>query len=464
MLRLSCPANWAADRVKQALLHGQPHPSEASLRRVQHRPGVHELLLAPPRTSDGGTSPAAETLHLHAVPALPAELPHVPPAQAHLWLAPDGRWLGRYRPQSLHGLHWPLQPIDELWLPGAGLHLLQPAPGPTATPPLAWQPGLAGAGTLSGWLLAAGVGRELNGRFSRPAGVLGWKAIESLRARRYVLVGCGRNGHAIAVLLAAMEPREITLIDHDRIEPGNLDAGLAFRALAPSPDGLGGYKVDALGALLADLSPTTRIQRLAVSILEPQALRAAAQADVLISATDGDPARFVAAAIASAFHRVHLDLGSLVSLEDALGPQLGADVRITVPGDRDLCCLGGFANGAALERWALGQPRQPLIRWQDAKAGALSSWSAMVAGLGMRLLEDLAAERLQQSHWCRMTQGGRERSPRVQDLGAEHDPYCPLCAVAGLGNEALKQLHDLAAAAVVRARRRGEYTAARPNP
>jgi hypothetical protein len=461
MLRLSCPAPWAEVMVRHSLLQDQPRPAPAALFKWQHPAGMHELLVAPPQIAHEVTQPA-ETLHLQAVPSLPADLPPVPPGQAHLWLAPDGRWQGRYRPPSLHGLQWPMQAIDELWLPGAGLHLLQAAPGPAPRPLLGWQPGPAGAGTLAGWLLAAGMGREPNGRFSRPAGVLGWDAIESLRGRRYAVVGCGRNGHAIALQLATLEPREVALFDHDRIEPGNLDAGVAFRALPGSPDGPGGFKVDALAALLADLAPATRVSRLAASILEPQALRAAAQADVLISATDDDVARFAVAVVASAFQRVHLDLGSLASLDAAQGTQLGADVRITVPGDRDLCCLGGFADGAALEVWALGRPQQPLARWQDAKAGALSSWSAMVAGLGMRLLEDLAAERLQQSHWCRMTQGGPERSPRVQDLSAAPDPYCPLCAVGGRGGAALKVIRNLAAAAVVRARRRGEFAAKQP--
>jgi hypothetical protein len=453
VIRLTLPAHWASSHVRRLFSDGGRDGVHLRTSWLRHADGLLELLALPE-----GVSPTAEAgrhLTLHVRPALNGEASapqRLRPGTGIVSVWPDGSWQGQVRFEGAFGMSLPEAAIDELWLPGPGLHLLACNGSVTRLSAARsggcdWQ-----GGSASGWLLAAGAGRDPSGRFSRQAGSLGWGAIESLRRMRLALVGCGRNGHALAMVLATYSPREIVLIDPDHVEPGNEDAGIAYCAHEPEPQGLtSAHKVDRLQALLSKRLPVTHVAAVPYGIADPRAARAAANCEVIISATDSDAARFACAAIAQCFLRVHLDVGSLVTQSHAGVIELGADIRLTIPGDRDLCCLGGLASQADVSRLAGGLAPAAARDWRDHKAGASTSWSTVVAGVAIRMLEDLAAERLRQSHWVRLLQSETDRAPRSLDLGAPADPYCPLCAVAGHGNAWARRLRDLAAAALIRA-------------
>lgn len=459
MLRLSCPAAWAAILIRAAFDSSGDRPAARSTRWVNLDNGQSELLLGAANQREVETQVQAMSFTVHALheeAALDGQLPDPQPGSADLWITSGGRWRGRAVPFGAPNLSLPAVDIDELWLPGPGLHQLSSSGG-TAEAAGRRVPRLPRSGSSLGWLLAAAAEPTPNGWFSRQAGALGWPAIDAVRARRYALVGCGRNGHALALQLAAWEPREIVLIDPDTVEPGNRDAGIAFidamsAGSSHTPTDRGGAKVHAMAEMVQRQTPLTRILAVNAPIESMRALRAAAACDVIISATDHDGARLVCAAVAQSYHRVHLDLGSLVSHDTQGRVALGADVRLLLPGERDLCCLGGFAMAKDLEDFALSASPARHSRWQDRKGGALTSWSSLVAGLAMRMLEDLAAGKLSQSRWVRMTQAEAEHVPSLVELSSPSDPYCPLCAIAGHGGSWLHRMRDLAAAALIRER------------
>ncbi len=457
MLRLSCPAHWASTLVRDAFRPSGVDSARGRARWVRHADGQDELLFYAERQHADDAQADLEVV-FRALPrdrAMGEALADPAPGSAVVWLSRDERWHGRVCPHGMPSLRMPCLDIDELWLPGPGMHLLPAArrsPDTTRIGPSRLPVG----GSSSGWLLAATADRTQDGPFSRQAGTLGWPAVDVLRSRRYAVVGCGRNGHALALQLAAWEPREIVFIDADTLEPGNRDAGIAFLPSFSGSDGEPGAaavpKIEAIAKLLQQQTPLTRIVTVDAVIESMRALRAAAACDVIVSATDNDAARLCCAAVAQLFHRVHLDVGSLVSRDPQGNVELGADVRLMLPGERDLCCMGGFAVESDLERFALRLDPGPTSRWQDRKAGALTSWSTLVAALGMRMLEDLAAGLLTQSRWVRMTQALTEHVPSVRELTAATDPYCPLCAIAGHGDQWLPRMRDLAAAALIRGR------------
>jgi hypothetical protein len=291
------------------------------------------------------------------------------------------------------------------------------------------------------------------GAHSRTIGALGAPAVQALRKLRYGIVGSGRQGHALSLLIAGYQPRQIVIIDPDEVEAGNADAGLAFAACMYARHG-GVAKVDALASLLATGLPHSRLVAHRLDACAPAALRLMADCDVIITATDRDPPRLAAALVAAAMLRIHLDVGSLISRDGSGPPSLGADIRLVLPGeDRDLCCLGGFAQADALDRMARRVPAQGAEEWWHEKAGALSSWAALCAGAALRLLEDVASGRLRHSHWLRLTQQDGEVSPRIEPLSAPYDRHCPLCLRSGQGRSDRADLADLAAAALIRAQR-----------
>lgn len=451
MVRLTCPARWASLFVHRLFSEVNAPAITLHASWLRHSDGLEEALVLPSNAEASVDETSTLRIEVRAargdeVPAADGLLPNT----GVLWLWRDGSWTGFIRPAGSPDFSFPVADIDELWLPGPGMHLLpnkQPRCAVSGASAQSWR-----GGSAAGWLVAASDGRDPDGRFSRQAGSLGWSAVEAMRQRRFALVGCGRNGHALALLLAAYSPREIVLIDPDHVEPGNADSGLAYcapplpvHAIAPA------MKVHRLQHLLSGRLPLSSVVALPQSIALPSAATRASTCDVIVSATDSDAARLVCASIAQACHRVHLDVGSLVNRNAGGKVELGADIRLTIPGDRDLCCLGGFASRGDVGRYAVGEPDREAGPWSIRKAGALTSWSTVVAGVGMRLLEDLAAERVHQSHWVRIRQSEADRAPIAQDLGAPRDSHCPLCGLAGQGYKWMGRMRDLAAAAVIRA-------------
>lgn len=454
MLRLSCPQHWLEQILRVANTPG--FTGVWPLREVRHASGARELLVASTQSHHSGAG-LVPSLRLQLDAELPADVTHQPPGQATMWLSPAGRWVGRYRPADTQGMSWPVRDMAELWLPGPGLLLLPSARAMSPT----WatdQIDSAEGGSALGWLLSQAGSHGVEAAGSRSAHALGgWEVLSSLRSLRYGVVGLGRQGHAMVTVLGTYQPRSLLLIDPQQLEPGNLDAGLAFTdgaALGHEPS----RKVDKLANWLRSAMPATRVQALAMDVRQPEAAALLSECDVIITTPDRDEPRLVCASIAAAYHRVHLDIGSLVSRNQAGRTQLGADVRLMLPGDRDLSCLGGFAAIDQVEGLTRQTPDATAAEpWWRLKAGALTSWAAVAGGLGMRLLEDLAAGRLQGSRWLRVTHDEGDAAPHVQALDAQRDPFCPLCAQAGKAGRIDQTLAELATAVVIRAHRRAAH-------
>ena len=105
------------------------------------------------------------------------------------------------------------------------------------------------------------------------------------------------------------------------------------------------------------------------------------QADLIISCVDHDGARLVAAFVATAYHRLHLDVatGVHVTPGDAAGltngagrRNMGADVRLVVPGAGCLLCYGGLRDFGAAMRNVLAPEAVGAspIDWSTQRAGS----------------------------------------------------------------------------------------------
>lgn len=454
MLNLSAPYDKFHAMVRASLSQDAGQPLRWPLTLVRHGPFNHELLVR--ELELWGAIDPDVWLVLHWVETLPGQAPEVTAGEAAIWITVQGDWCGMYRPQDTMGLRWPAEAITELRLPGAGLHVLQTK----SVARLMHYSMDNDIGSRHGWLMATAPSRDPQGQSSRTVGAIGQSAVENLRQSDFAVVGCSRNGIPIATLLATYQPHSLTLVDFKTIKAGNLDAGFAATGLHnPESEELPGiFKVEALAMRLRELTPLTRVTSMARSVLEPAVMaQLALCSNVIVSTVDDDTARMACDIVAKAFHRPHLAIGSMVTQDGAGNRLLGADIRLTLPGKhRCLCCLGGFAQGTRIEAFAQGRPLPVSADWREEKDGALSSWSTMVAGLSMRLLEDLACARITESTWLRLTHTGNSPVPRIEQLTAAPDPYCPICSIAGLGPEILHRLPALAAGVVIRMKRRGE--------
>ena len=323
-----------------------------------------------------------------------------------------------------------IEPLHDLALVGAGLYILHidghHHQGPTIHPSFSNQQAVA-----------------MQTRWSRTIGALGAEGIwERLTRLRIAVIGCGRTGSLVAVMLARLGIPQLTLIDPDLIEPHNLGEMDAI-----TDADLGRPKAEAIADHQRALMPHPLASPLPVvaPIHHPEAHAAVTACDVLVCCCDNDAARLTTAVLATLYHKILIDVGSGIFFDAPTAPRqpghrtMGADIRLIVPGDGCLLCHGHLTNYAQavanlVTRWT---PPTSQSDWRRQRAGSLRTLNQLAAALGIQMLQDLVAERLRASTWAQV-----EISDTGQ-LSVQYPPSltpargCALCAKAGLGDAGL---------------------------
>lgn len=160
------------------------------------------------------------------------------------------------------------------------------------------------------------------------------------------------------------------------------------------------------------------------------------EADIIASLVDSEQARLIASATAAAYLKPHLDIGQSVVVARGRQRELGVDVRLIVPGQGCLQCIGG-AGGLSLALSMNYLIRGPRLEsdFREQRAGSLASLASIAVGLGMRLVEDMLVGVRTESTWLRLMQrGGRME---LQELRARASRSCSISAgTTGLGDAA----------------------------
>lgn len=273
-------------------------------------------------------------------------------------------------------------------------------------------------------------------RWSRFVGALDMGAMDAFHTLHFAIAGTGRNGSLMAASLARAGVRQLTLIDPDIVEPHNLD----------SMDGVNETHIDspkaeALADALKRDHPRLVVEVQNLSVTSPAGLAALRTADIVISCLDDESARLATAMAASLALRPLLDVASGIH-QQGKSLRMGGDIRLIVPGEHNcLACFGGFANPQGIAAVVRGENTRR--SWQEERLGSLRSLNQINVHLGLRLLEDMLAGRMMHSTWLRFL--WRDGNPVIEHLGPERKPAstCPLCALAGHGDDALPRLPEV---------------------
>ena len=162
-------------------------------------------------------------------------------------------------------------------------------------------------------------------------------------------------------------------------------------------------------------------------------MKAAGNCDVLFSCVDDDSARLTIGVAAARRLQLLVDVGTGVFQG---GADVGADVRLIIPGERCVLCFGGLARLAeALERVIhRGPMAPPLPSLRFGGAGSLSTINQMAAATAVQLLIDLVADRLRRSTWVRFSrQHGGVVGHEVKVAEKPEAIRC-LCRLTGMGD------------------------------
>ena len=257
------------------------------------------------------------------------------------------------------------------------------------------------------------------------------------------VVGVGRTGSLLARSLAAIGVRDLVLLDPDVVELHNVGESDAMRVRD-----VGLPKALAVADHLRWAFPVrNRIVGIHGSVWDDRGIDIAKHSDVIFSCVDRDAARLAAALIATAHHRVLVDIGTGVVLEDVDAAQsrdrrvrIGADVRVILPGEGCVLCRGGLVDydGAVRElAGAAGASAESRDRGAfGRRRGSLRSLNMVAVGAALRLLEAVVAGD-GRGGWMRLDDDGTGRFhvnyPHARDSRAD----CPLCQRAGLGDAAI---------------------------
>jgi hypothetical protein len=245
----------------------------------------------------------------------------------------------------------------------------------------------------------------------------------------------------MALALARLGVQHLTLIDPDRLELHNLG-----EMLGVTPTDLGRPKVEAVADALTSVAfPYLEVMAVPASITRWPALHAVQACDVVLSCVDHDSARLAVTAIATVFCKPLLDIATGVHGRGE-ARQMGADVRLVLPGHCLLCWGGLRDHRGALQGLSQAASEPTLFArpaWQHERAGSLASLNQCAVGVALRLLEDFVAARIQDSTWIQL---------EFNAAGALHVTYptvphtslpCRLCRLTGWGEEGVPHLVNL---------------------
>jgi molybdopterin/thiamine biosynthesis adenylyltransferase len=247
----------------------------------------------------------------------------------------------------------------------------------------------------------------------------------------------------MAESLARTGLRQLVLVDPDCVEEGN------FEMSGVTAGGLGEHKVVALTDYLRALPAAPQVTPVRGSVLDWSALSALKACDVLFCCVDSPDARLATAVLSTLYLKPLIDVGTGILRAETRSPvQMGADVRLTLPGDACLLCLGGVGDPEGVDREVLALPRttdspvgthhSPLSTeqpWWRQRAGSLRSLNGVAVHLGVRLLEELVVGSLQESVRLRLD-FDMLGLPHLQT--ARHiQAGCQLCGQSGQGDAGL---------------------------
>jgi hypothetical protein len=249
---------------------------------------------------------------------------------------------------------------------------------------------------------------EPDERWSRTRGALGDAVFRKVRQSCVGVIGASRNGSVAATSLAMLGVAGLVLIDPDREEPHHVSA-----TLGSAPGGPTSYKVDNRAAALRRIRPDLSIEVFHWSFPNRSVEAALADVDLVCTCVDRDLPRLAAAEWCAEHAVCHLDVGT--GIFPAVSPgrpaaaaarTMGADIRLCLPRQSCLVCLGGLTNLEESRRLLRSPPgtlpSTRRLEWHEARSGSLVTVNSTAVNLGLEMWLDLMSGHLRSSTWLRL--------------------------------------------------------------
>jgi len=281
-------------------------------------------------------------------------------------------------------------------------------------------------------------------RFSRTIGALGGpEAFRKVSRLRLGFVGAGRMGTALLYrFVKTLGVRRVAIVDSDTVEPHNLGESVIYDEGA-----IGQQKAFACENWLALHHPEVEVAAVPLSVTHGTSIDILKRCDVLFCSADHPAGRLAAAAVAAAYGRTLIDIGTLIPREGDPVRRPGIDVRLVVP-DRCLLDFGGIGGGEEGMR-ALASPDLEASalstrEWREERAGSLDSLNDLATCLARRIYERYVTGQLDQSIWCQLDEpAGVPLHVDYPWPARSNDLSRCFCRLAGWGDAGIPRVLDV---------------------
>lgn len=193
----------------------------------------------------------------------------------------------------------------------------------------------------------------------------GTDAQERLKKSRVVVFGAGGLGCVVSVYLAAAGVGNLRLVDHDTVEPGNLNRQVLYNS-----GDIGRKKAEIARHRLQTLNPDIRIEPVIEKVTNKNVVRFTEGSDIIVDALDNLTSRYILnqTAVKQGVPLVH-------------GAVSGFEGRVMTVLPRKSACLMCLLKGADIH------VRTPVIGVTPAVIGAIQATEVIkyITGLGTLL-------------------------------------------------------------------------------
>lgn len=225
---------------------------------------------------------------------------------------------------------------------------------------------------------------EIDSVFDRQAKVMGPEGQLKLQELKIVIVGVGGTGSSVAVQLARMGVRKLTLIDKDVIDTSNIS-----RVYGSKKSDIGKPKVDVLKTHLATFS-RTEIVAICTDIVKEDTTANLVDADIIFGCTDNLSSRSILNDVSVQYYIPLIDVGCRITNKGNTVDQILAKVQLVTPVHACLWCSGTL-NGKIILQESLSEDEKESLSKEGyydniEKQPSIISLTTLAASLGINKL------------------------------------------------------------------------------
>lgn len=265
-------------------------------------------------------------------------------------------------------------------------------------------------------------------RWDRNVAWMGQKGQARLASTPLGIAGAGGAGALALQMALGLGFRDITIIDHDKVELSNLN-----RLPGLCQDDIGRYKAEALAEEYSCQFPDAHISAVTTKVQASKATEALIQQDVWFAGMDDDEARLSIQTLAARHLKPLIDVGAGFQLDEAGAVKsMGGQVSFYIPGGPCLLCMGLNPSKILPRTSRLAQASVGYVSGTAITPASALTVNASVVSVAMDMLTRYLTGFAATSHFVRLDLLNHQ-TQAMKFSKREDCPFCGSKGIEGLG-------------------------------